>query len=303
MKKSQLKGNICLLIAALLWGTTFVAQSKGTDLVDPFTYLASRSYIGCIVLIPVIMFMDALKKRNGTYKKADKAENKTLLKGGVLCGIVLCAASGFQQFGMWLDASEGDAGFITALYILIVPVAGLFFGKKVGAKVWIGVAIALLGLYLLTEKFSFNAGTFMVLICAFVFAVHIMVVDYFSPRVDGVRLSCIQFFVTAILATVLMFIFEKPSLNAIIDAAIPILYAGVMSSGIAYTLQIVGQKYTDPTVASMLMSLESVFALLSGMIIQPEQNPFKLIKIMGCAAIFTAIIIAQLPDRKKGENV
>ncbi|MDO5477852.1 MAG: DMT family transporter [Clostridia bacterium] len=303
MKKSQLKGNICLLIAALLWGTTFVAQSEGTDLVDPFTYLASRSYIGCIVLIPVIMFMDALKKRNGTYKKADKAEKKTLIKGGVLCGIVLCAASGFQQFGMWLDASAGDAGFITALYILIVPVAGLFFGKKVGIKVWIGVIIALLGLYLLTEKFSFNAGTFMVLICAFVFAVHIMVIDYFSPKVDGVRLSCIQFFVTAILATVLMFIFEKPSLNAIIDAAIPILYAGVMSSGIAYTLQIVGQKYTDPTVASMIMSLESVFALLSGMMLQPDENPAKLIKLLGCAAIFVAIIIAQLPDKKKGENV
>ncbi|MBR6719688.1 MAG: DMT family transporter [Clostridia bacterium] len=303
MKKSQLKGNICLLIAAILWGTTFVAQSAGTDVVDPFTYLASRSYIGCIVLIPVIFFMDSLKKKSGSYRKADKAEKRLLIKGGVLCGIVLCAASGFQQFGMWLDASAGDAGFITALYILIVPVAGLFFGKKVGAKVWIGVAIALLGLYLLTEKFSFNAGTLMVLICAFAFSAHIMVVDYFSPKVDGVRLSCIQFFVTAILATVLMFIFEKPSFSAIIDAAIPILYAGVMSSGIAYTLQIVGQKYTDPTVASMLMSLESVFALLSGMIIQPEQNPFKLIKIMGCAAIFAAIIIAQLPDRKKGEKV
>ena len=303
MKKSQLKGNICLLIAAILWGTTFVAQSAGTDVVDPFTYLASRSYIGCIVLIPVIFFMDSLKKKSGSYRKADKAEKRLLIKGGVLCGIVLCAASGFQQFGMWLDASAGDAGFITALYILIVPVAGLFFGKKVGAKVWIGVAIALLGLYLLTEKFSFNAGTLMVLICAFAFSAHIMVVDYFSPKVDGVRISCIQFFVTAILATVLMFIFEKPSFSAIIDAAIPILYAGVMSSGIAYTLQIVGQKYTDPTVASMLMSLESVFALLSGMIIQPEQNPFKLIKIMGCAAIFAAIIIAQLPDRKKGEKV
>ncbi len=303
MKKSQLKGNICLLIAAILWGSTFVAQSEGAFIVEPFTYLASRSYIGCIVLIPVIMFMDSLKKRNGTYKKADKTENKMLLKGGVLCGIVLCAASGFQQFGMWLDASAGDAGFITALYILIVPVAGLFFGKKVGLKVWIGVVIALLGLYLLTEKFSFNAGTIMVLICAFVFAAHIMVIDYFSPKVDGVRLSCIQFFVTAILATVLMFIFEKPSLNAIIDAAIPILYAGVMSSGIAYTLQIVGQKYTDPTVASMIMSLESVFALLSGMLLQPEQNPAKLIKLLGCTAIFAAIIIAQLPDRKKGDKV
>ncbi len=303
MKKSQLKGNICLLIAAILWGTTFVAQSAGTDVVDPFTYLASRSYIGCIVLIPVIFFMDSLKKKSGSYRKADKAEKRLLIKGGTLCGIVLCAASGFQQFGMWLDASAGDAGFITALYILIVPVAGLFFGKKVGAKVWIGVAIALLGLYLLTEKFSFNAGTLMVLICAFAFSAHIMVVDYFSPKVDGVRLSCIQFFVTAILATVLMFIFEKPSVEAIIDAALPILYAGVMSSGIAYTLQIVGQKYTDPTVASMLMSLESVFALISGMIIQPDENPVKVIKLLGCAAIFAAIIIAQLPDRKKGEKV
>ncbi len=299
MKKSQLKGNLCLLIAALIWGSTFVAQSAGTDIVDPFTFLASRSFVGCAFLIPVIFFMDALKKKEGKTEKMRKAEKKLLLTGGIVCGVVLCAASGFQQVGMWLDASAGDAGFITALYILIVPVAGLFFRKKVSFKVWIGVVIALLGLYLLTEKFTFNMGTFMVLICAFVFAVHIMVVDYFSPKVDGVRLSCMQFFTVGVLATVLMFIFEKPDIAAIKSALFPILYAGVMSSGIAYTLQIVGQKYTDPTVASMLMSLESVFALICGMIIQPEQNPPKLIKLLGCAAIFAAIIIAQLPERRR----
>lgn len=299
MKKSQLKGNLCLLIAAIIWGSTFVAQSVGTGIVDPFTFLASRSFVGCIFLIPVIMFMDALKKKDGSFKKPEKAEKKLLIKGGIACGVVLCAASAFQQFGMWLDASAGDAGFITALYILIVPVAGMFFGKKVGAKVWIGVVMALLGLYLLTEKFAFTKGTWMVLVCAFIFSAHIMVVDYFSPKVDCVRLSCIQFFVTGILAMILMFIFEKPSLSAVIDAAMPILYAGVMSSGIAYTLQIVGQKYTDPTIASMLMSLESVFALLSGMIIQPDENPVKAIKLMGCAIIFAAIIIAQLPERRK----
>ena len=177
--------------------------------------------------------------------------------------------------------------------------------KKAGAQVWLGVLVALAGMYFLCIKpgFTVSAGDIYAFLCAFAFAMQIIVVDEVVSKVDPIRLSCIQFFVTAILATVLMFIFEKPSFSAIIDAAIPILYAGVMSSGIAYTLQIVGQKYTDPTVASMLMSLESVFALLSGMIIQPEQNPFKLIKIMGCAAIFAAIIIAQLPDRKKGEKV
>ena len=302
MKKSQLKGNIMLLIAAILWGSTFVAQSAGTSLVDPFTYLASRSFIGCIVLLPVIFVMDSFKKKEGTYKKMTPATKKNLLTGGILCGVVLCAASGFQQFGMWLDASAGDAGFITALYILIVPVAGLFFGKKVGLKVWIGVIMALFGLYLLTEKFAFNLGTLMVLVCAFIFSAHIMVIDYFSPKVDGVRLSCLQFLTVGILASILMFIFEKPSISAIIDAAIPILYAGVMSSGIAYTLQILGQKHTDPTVASMIMSLESVFALLSGMLIQPEANPAKPIKLMGCGIIFAAIIIAQLPDRRKNND-
>lgn len=299
MKKSQLKGNLCLLIAAIIWGSTFVAQSVGADLVPPFAFLATRSFIGCVFLIPIIMFMDALKRKDGSFKKPEKEEKKLLLIGGIACGIVLCAASGFQQIGMTIDASSGDAGFITALYILIVPVAGVFFGKKVGAKVWIGVAMALLGLYLLTEKFAFTMGTWMVLVCAFIFSAHIMVVDYFSPRVDCIRLSCIQFFVTGILALILMLIFEKPSLSAIIDAAMPILYAGVMSSGIAYTLQIVGQKYTDPTIASMLMSLESVFALLSGMIIQPDENPVKAIKLMGCGMIFAAIIIAQLPERRR----
>lgn len=298
--KSQLKGNILLLIAAILWGSTFVAQSIGMDSVGPFTYLASRSFVGCIVLLPVIFIMDGLKKKDGLYKKADQKEKKLLLKGGIFCGIALCAASGFQQFGMYLDASAGDAGFITTLYILIVPIAGLFFGKKVNIKIWIGVILALLGLYLLTGKFSqFTLGSFMILICAFLFSVHILIVDYFSPKVDCIRLSCLQFLTVGILSSVLMFIFEKPTLSGISDALLAILWAGVMSSGIAYTCQIVGQKYTNPTVASMLMSLESVFALLSGMIVQPEQNPVNLLKLLGCASIFLAIIIAQLPERKK----
>ncbi len=298
--KSQIKGNILLIIAAMLWGSTFVAQSIGMDSVGPFTYLTSRSVVGCVVLLPIIFLMDSLKKKDGLYKKADKKEKKLLLWGGVLCGIALCAASAFQQFGMFLDASAGDAGFITTLYILIVPIAGLFFGKKVGRKIWVGVVLALLGLYLLTGNFSkFTPGLFMILICAFLFSAHILVVDYFSPKVDCIRLSCIQFLTVSILSGILMFIFETPTLNAIKEALFSILWAGVMSSGIAYTCQIVGQKYTNPTVASMLMSLESVFALISGMIIQPEENPVELLKLLGCASIFLAIIIAQLPDRKK----
>lgn len=295
--RNNIKGNSMLVLCAVIWGVAFVAQSVGMDYVGPFTFQAVRTFLGFIVLVPVCLVFDMIKKKEGKYEKHDK---RILIKGGIICGAVLCIATNFQQIGMAVDASAGDAGFITALYILIVPVIRMIFHKKIGYKVWIGVAMALFGLYLLTEKFNgFTLGSFMVLMSAFAFAVHILVVDYFAPKTDGVKLSCLQFLVSSVIATLLMLAFEKPSIQNIWNAKESILYAGIMSSGIAYTLQILGQKYTKPTPASMIMSLESVFALLSGMILQPLENPFKWIKISGCVIIFASIIIAQLPDRKK----
>lgn len=298
MMKKELKGNMMLLLCAVIWGSAFVAQSEGMKYVKPFTFQAVRSFIGCAVLLPVIFMFGKVKKED-EKKQKNTGSKKTLITGGIICGIALCTASMFQQFGIATDASAGDAGFITALYILIVPIVSMAFGKKTGAKIWIGVVAALVGLYLMTDKFNgFTQGCLLVLVSAFIFSAHIMVVDYFSPKVDGVKLSCIQFFVSGIIAGIFMLILEKPQLSDIMAAWLPILYAGAMSSGVAYTLQILGQKYTNPTVASMIMSLESVFAMLSGMIFQSEQNPVVPIKLVGCFMIFAAIIVAQLPDKK-----
>lgn len=295
--KQQAKGNIMLLITAMIWGVAFVAQSKGMEHVGPFTFLSVRSVIGGAVLIPVILIFNALNKRGGEKKAPEN--KKTLIIGGVSCGTALCAASCFQQAGISMDASAGDAGFITALYILIVPIIRLFFGKRAGLRTWCSVAVALFGFYLLTEKFGgFTKGSLMVLISAVLFAVHILVIDYFSPKADGVKLSCIQFFTCAAISGVLMLIFEQPSWENMWDARIAILYAGALSSGVGYTLQVVAQKYTKPTSASMIMSLESVFALIAGMLIQPEENPVKLIKIAGCVLIFAAIVLVQLPEKR-----
>lgn len=295
--KQQMKGNIMLLITAMIWGVAFVAQSKGMEHVGPFTFLSVRSVIGGAVLIPVILIFAAINKRSGEKKAPEN--KKTLITGGILCGTALCIASCFQQAGISMDASAGDAGFITALYILIVPIMRLFFGKRVGLRTWCSVAVALFGFYLLTEKFGgFTKGCMMVLVSALFFAVHILVIDYFSPKADGVKLSCIQFFTCAVISGILMLVFEKPTLGDIWTARIAILYAGMLSSGVAYTLQVVAQKYTKPTSASMIMSLESVFALIAGMIIQPEANPIKLIKITGCVLIFAAIVLVQLPEKR-----
>ncbi len=294
--KSQVKGNIMLFICALVWGIAFVAQSEGMKHVGAFTFLSVRSFIGAAVLVPVIYIFS---KTNKDREKKAPEDKKMLLKGGLACGAALCAASAFQQSGVAQDTAAGDAGFITALYILIVPLIKMLFGSKIGIKTWIGVALALFGFYLLTEKFGgFTFGCLLVLISAFLFAVHILVVDHFVGKVDGVKLSCLQFFVCAVISGILMLIFEKPSFENIWAAKSSILYAGAMSSGVGYTLQVLGQKYTKPTAASMIMSLESVFALIAGMILQPEANPVKLIKIAGCVLIFAAIVLAQLPEKE-----
>ena len=301
MKTGQMKNSLLLLLTSFIWGVAFVAQSVGGEAVGCFTFNGVRSLIGAFVLIPVIYFLDSQKKKELGEEKflEQKGDSKTLLLGGVCCGVMLCIASNFQQFGISFT-TVGKAGFITAMYILIVPILGLFMKKKMGVKVWLGVVLATIGLYMLcmtSESFSLSKGDFLVLICAGFFSLHILIIDYFSPKVDGVRMSCIQFFVCGIISVIIAFIFESPSLSAILSGWLPILYAGVLSCGVAYTLQIVGQKNMDPTVASLILSLESVFSVLAGWLILNQTMTLR--EFSGCGLMFLAIILAQLPDRMK----
>ncbi len=297
MNKNSIKGNTMLLITAIIWGCAFVAQSSGMDYVGPFTFQGVRSLLGAAALIPVIAVIDFIKKKKGTYHKPSAKERKTLLIGGVLCGLALCLASCLQQVAICYT-SVGKAGFITTMYILMVPILGLFLKKKVESRIWICIVIAIAGLYLLCigQNFSINKGDLLLMACAVVFAIQILLVDYFSPKVDGVRLSFIEFAVTGVIASIIMIPAEQPQLSQIKAAWLPILYAGVCSTGIAYTLQIIGQKYTKPTVASLIMSLESVFATIGGVIILHQIPSFR--EWIGIALMFAAIIISQLPSRK-----
>ena len=285
---------LLLILAAIIWGAAFVAQKTGGESIGPFALTASRSFLGGLVLIPVI----ALLGKKAPQPKIHGTK-KDLILGGVLCGTVLFAATAFQQTGLTNGTDAGKAGFITALYIVLVPVFSIFLGKKTSLKIWLGVIIAVAGLYFLcvSGTMSIAISDLTVLVCALIFAVHILVIDYFSPRVECLKMSCIQFFVCGILSLIAMVIFsEKCTLEALLSALIPILYLGIMSSGVAYTLQIVGQRDTDPTLASILMSLESVFAVLSGAIFG---EMLTIREGLGCVLMFGAIIISQLPERKR----
>lgn len=314
MKNTSLRNPLMLLLTAVIWGVAFVAQSVGMEYIGPFTFNCVRCLIGGVVLIPCIWILDRVRgsetvsgteeneKRAGKNEKIERAyrknERRILLTGGLCCGLALFVASNLQQFGIQYT-SVGKAGFITAMYIVLVPVLGVFLKKKIGLKVWISVALAVVGLYLLciTEGFSVGLGDLLVLLCAFVFAVHILVIDYFSPKTDGVRLSCIQFLVCGVLSGICMMIAEQPDMGAILQAWMPVLYAGVMSCGVAYTLQIIGQKGMDPTVASLILSLESVVSVLAGWALLGQSLSAR--ELFGCVLMFGAIILAQLPERAK----
>ena len=300
MKNGEMKGNILLVITAVIWGAAFVAQSVSMDHIGAFTFQGVRSLIGSAVLVPVILALTSVKKKKGEYVKPGKKEKAQLWKAGIICGIILTVAANLQQAGIQYTTA-GKAGFITALYIVVVPVLGLFMKKKVSLRIWMCVIMAMVGLYLLsmTEGFRLSMGDTLVLLCAVAFSFHIVVVDHYASIVDGVKLSCIQFLVCGVISSILMFIFEEPQIDGLMKAAVPILYAGVLSCGVAYTLQIVGQKYTRPTMASLLMSLESVFAVLAGMIILREIPTVR--EAIGCIVMFAAIIIAQLPEFKKNK--
>lgn len=298
-RKNSLIGSLMLLIAAFIWGSAFVAQTTGAEHLGPLSFTCLRNVLGSVVLLPVIFALDSIKKKNGTYQKMNKKDYKILFSGGAVCGVALCFASFFQQLGIDKGTEAGKAGFITALYILIVPVISVFMGKKIRAVIWPCVAISIVALYLLCvkENNSIRISDVYVLICAALYSLHILVIDRVSPKTDGVRLSAVQFAVVSMLSVIPALIFEEITLDAIKAALPSIAYAGIMSSGVAYTLQIVGQQRTEPTLASMIMSLESVFAVITSMIILNQIPTLK--EGIGCVLMFAAIIIAQLPEKKK----
>lgn len=295
------KGSIMLLITSIIWGTAFVAQSEGMNYVEPFTYNAMRTLLGGVVLIPVMILFRFSDKRNGKEKSSCSLKNTVI--GGICCGVALFIASSFQQAGI-AQTTAGKAGFVTALYIVIVPMIGIFLHKKMPLRMWLFIAIALAGFWLLCIKqdIGISSGDLLVFFGAIFFAVHITVIDYFNQKnTDGVLMSCIQFFTAGLLMLICMFIFEKPTIPNIIGAGGTILYAGILSCGVAYTLQILGQKHTNPTLATMLMSLESVFAALSGWLILGEKLSIK--EFIGCVLIFAAVILAQLAGTDKLKKI
>ena len=291
MNTKQIRHNGMALLAALIWGTAFVAQSVGADYVEPFTFNAARSAVAFCFLL-VLCLMRRKLGRGGSQSFRD------LVISGVCCGMALTVATNLQQKGLE-TTTAGKAGFITALYIVIVPIAGLLMKKKAPRTLLLSVPLAVVGLYCLciTEEFTITSGDFYILLCAFCFSAHILVIDYFGQRVDGVEMSCAQFLVVTVLSSAGMIATETPSLTALSQCVWPILYVGIFSSGVAYTLQILAQKDSNPTVVSLLLSLESVFATLAGAVILHDQMSGK--EYLGCVLMLVAVVLAQLPERKK----
>lgn len=292
---NKFRGALMLTVTAMIWGAAFVAQSMGMDYLGPFTFNSVRTLLAAVALVPAVVFSRRLRRPAvPEAAEAKRAYRKTLLTGGVLCGLALGAASSLQQVGIRFT-TVGKAGFLTALYIVIVPLLGLFLKKRVALPVWIGVGTAAFGTYLLSVKegFSIGTGDLLVLLCAVGFSVHILLIDRFSPRVNGLELSCVQFFTAGFLTLVIAFCVETPRLSDILRSWGPLLYTGLVSSGIGYTLQVLGQRDTPPVVASLIMSLESVFAALSGWLILGQGMTGR--EAAGCALVFLAVLLAQVP--------
>lgn len=288
MRRITFISSLLLFLAACIWGVAFVAQSVGMDYMGPLTFNGVRFLIGATVLLPIVF----------VRVRGNKKKNKSsiTLKGGICCGLAICFASCFQQMGIQYT-TVGKAGFITTLYIILVPLFGLFLHRKVPGKVWIAAAAAAAGMYLLciTEDFSIGKGDMLVFICAVLFSIHILVIDYFSPKADGMALSCIQFYTAGILCTIGALFTEEPAWEQLVQGIIPILYAGVMSCGVAYTLQIIGQKVLEPAVASLILSMESVVSVLAGWLLLGQSLTAK--ELAGCVLVFAAVILVQIRPR------
>ena len=297
MKQGSLRSSAYAVLTAFIWGTAFVAQSVGAEHVPPLAFNAARSVIAFVFLLVLCAVMRSGRRRKGQAASVTRSR-KDLLLGGFWCGLTLGLASFLQQKG--LDTtSPGKAGFITALYIVLVPIFGIFLKKRVPKAVWVSVLLAVTGLYCLciTESFTIAPGDLCVMLCAFVFTAQILLVDHFVTVVDGVELSCCQFFFVTAFSLMGSLLFEHPTWANILAAWKPILYAGAMSSGVGYTLQIVGQKGMNPAVASLIMSLESVISVIAGWLILGQALSGR--EIFGCVLMFGAIVLAQLPERKK----
>ncbi len=300
-----LRANLLLLLTAFIWGIAFVAQDVAMDSMGPFTFNAARTLVAALALLPAIRLLDALEQKRGgaaaaprRFRDLPPAARRTLLIGGVCCGAALFVGSSLQQLGI-KETSAGKAGFVTAMYIVLVPLSGLLFGRVVRRNIWLAVLLSVAGLFLLcvTEALTVGLGDLYLLLCAAAFTVHILVIDHFSPKTDCVRMSCLQFFVASALCAVMMLLTEKPTLSALLSGWVPILYAGVLSGGMGYTLQMVAQRDTDPAVASLIMCLESVFAVLAGWVLLGETLTAR--ELFGCALLMAGIVLAQLPGRKR----
>ncbi len=302
MKHNQVRQVVFPILAAFIWGTAFVAQDLCADSIGTFAFNATRYFVAVLALLVVIAISDRAKKNKPALTAEEKkAAHKQLWLGGLCCGVALAIASNFQQAGLVAGTDAGKAGFITALYVVLVPVFGLFFKRKVSLPVWIAVVCSVVALYLLCIKgdFSLAAGDLLILVCAVCFAVHILVIDHFTAYCDGVKLSCLQFLFAGIISAVCMFLFEDVDFAAIWSCILPLLYVGIFSCGVGYTLQILAQKDSNPTVVTILLSLESVFAVIAGAIILHQQMTAR--EYIGCVVMFVAVILAQIqfPEKKK----
>ena len=294
--KKTIQGCLILLLTTVIWGCAFVAQSVGMDHIGPFTFQAVRCLLGVLALLPVIFLFD-LKKTDGKNYISRWCDPK-LWKAGILCGIALFVASGAQQVGL-IDTDAGKAGFLTSMYIVIVPFLGLFFHKKLSPATVLGVLVAVAGLYLVSGAGATGMapGDILMVLCAFAFAVQIVLVERLGMDMDGLRLNCVQCLVCSVLSAVVMAFTETPVLGDLIDCALPLAYAGCLSMGVAYSLQIIGQQKVDSVPAAIIMSLESVFAALAGWLLLNERMSPR--ELTGCGLLFTAVILSQIPARKK----
>ncbi len=306
MKHNQVRQVVFPIITAMIWGSSFVAQSTSTEHIGAFTFNAARSFVGFLALLVVVQIFRMVRKEPEIQQTPEekKAGRKGLVLGGICCGIALALACNLQQLGMVAGASAGKTSFITTLYVVLVPICGLFLKKRVSPTVWISVLLAVAGLYCLCIKDSFSIAPsdLLVMLCAFGYTLHILVIDYFTQKVDGVKMSCIQFLSCAVLSAILMLIFEHPTWADITPCIGSILYVGVFSSGVAYTLQILAQKDSNPTIVALLLSLESVFGAVSGAIFLHETMTGK--ELVGCVLMLIAVVLAQIefPSRKKAKS-
>ena len=305
VKNRSLKNPLLLLLAAFIWGVAFVAQKEGMDHVGPFTFNCVRFFLGGACLVLALPLLDRIRGRHGVLQKGSRRD---ILVGGAACGAALFVAANLQQVAIAMqsaDTNVGKAGFITACYVVLVPVLGLFLGRKSPALVWVGAAVALAGFFSLSlmdplmdgQGLTLERSDGLLLLCALVFSVQILLVDHFSPLVDGVRLSCVQFFVCGLLGLPFM-IRESPTWAGLAACAVPILYTGVLSSGVAYTLQIVGQNGVHPAVASLILSLESVFSALAGDVLMPETGLTGW-EIAGCVLVFAAVVMVEVAPQRE----